>query len=358
MAACAESITLPPSAPATMPVMESQDSGRVAGETIILPPPSPPPVPKSENAIPLILSHDGAPDDIATMVYLSNHPDIDVIGVIQSYGEQRPTRSLNAWQRFLYETLDYDSVPIGVGSVTSLDPAGNQFPTTWRAGADDFWGVPLPEAESEYTHYNGVDLIIHLLTNAAHPVTLLVTGAHTDIALALQQDPTIKDQIAQIVIMGGAFNVPGNLGEASGYGNNTVAEWNIFVDPLAAKQVFNAGIPITVVSLDGSDELLIGPVDLERIASSTAPGLDVLLALWERSLSWSGGPFKIWDIVAAVAVTHPQHFTWEYGALDVIAEPGSSHGQTIALRTGSSIARYSFSTNYDAVRDVVFEILK
>ena len=340
------------------PAEEQPAPGRAADERIVLPPSSPPPVAKSDGAIPLIFSHDGAPDDIATMIYLTNHPDINVIGVIQSYGEQRPTRSLDEWQRFIYDVLNYDSVPIGVGAVTPLDPAGNQFPEIWRAGADDFWGVSLPDASSDHGHYDGVDLIIHLLTSASDPVTLLVTGAQTDIALALREEPAIADNIAQIVIMGGAFNVPGNLGEASGYAHNTVAEWNIFVDPLAAKQVFNAGIPITVISLDGSDDLRITQDDLDRLAASDSVGADVLRALWQRSLGWSDGPFKIWDVVAAVAVTHPQHFTWEYDALDVIVEPGPTHGQTIALSIGSASARYSLAADNDAIRARIFTILQ
>ncbi len=346
------------SAPAAATSTDQPPPVLAADENIILPPSSPPPVPKSDDAIPLIFSHDGAPDDIATMVYLTNHPDINVIGVIQSYGEQRPTRSLDKWQRFIYDVLNYDSVPIGVGAVSSLDPAAKQFPETWRAGADDFWGISLPDASSDHPHFNGADLLFHLLDQAPQPVVLLVTGAQTDIAILLSKNPGITNKIARVVIMGGAFNVPGNLGEASGHADNTAAEWNIFVDALAAKQVFNAGIPITVVSLDGSNDIHISRSDLERISGSTKPGMDVLIPLWEQSLKWSGGPFKIWDIVAAVAVTDPQHFTWEYDALDVIAEPGSTHGQTIALGIGSDNARYSFTVDGDAIRTQIFTILQ
>jgi pyrimidine-specific ribonucleoside hydrolase len=358
IAACAVNPAPTASAPAAVTATDQPAPFPSLDENIILPPSSPPPVPKSDSAIPLIFSHDGAPDDIATMIYLTNHPDISVIGVIQSYGEQHPTRSLSAWQRFIYDVLDYDSVPIGVGAVTPLDPAGNQFPETWRAGADDFWGVPLPAPTSKFPHYDGVDLIIHLLNNASQPVTLLVTGAHTDIALALQQDPSIADHISQILVMGGAFNVPGNLGEASGHPDNIVAEWNIFVDPLAAKQVFNAGIPITVISLDGSDDFRISQADLDRLSTSNAIGADVLRALWARSLGWSGGSFKIWDIVAAVALTHPQHFTWEYDALDVITTPGPTLGHTITLGIGSQSARFSFAADFDAIRAQIFTILQ
>ena len=351
---CMRPADLPPSAPA-LPSSTPQPSPAASKQaTLELPPPPAAP----QGAIPLIFSHDGAPDDIATMVYLANHPGIQLLAVIQSYGEQHPTRSLRAWQVFIYDVLDLDDVPIGIGSVSPLDPAGNQFPADWRDGADAFWGVSLPHASADHDAFRGVDLIIDRLALAPEPVTILITGAQTDLALALQRDPAIKDKIAQVVIMGGAFHVPGNLGEASGNADNDSAEWNIFVDALAAKQVFNAGIPITVVSLDGSDNLRITQTDLDSIADSSKPGLGVMRELWERSLGWSGGAFKIWDIVAAVAVTHPQHFSWEYDALDVIAEAGSTHGQTIALGTGSASARYTLAADFAAIRAQIFSILQ
>ena len=57
------------------------------------------------NSIPLILSHDGAPDDIAALVYIARHPAINLLGVVNSYGEQHPSRSLAAWQEVSEERM-------------------------------------------------------------------------------------------------------------------------------------------------------------------------------------------------------------------------------------------------------------
>ena len=305
-----------------------------------------------EESIPLIYSHDGAPDDVATLVYLAKHPNIELLGVIQSYGEQHPNQSLDEWQIFLYDVLDYDQAVIGVGAEESLDPEHNEFPSGWRSGADNFWGVGLPEASQAYQAENGADLIIDLVNNSEEKVTILVTGAQTDMALALRQDPSIAENIIQIVIMGGAFNVEGNLYD----GYNDVAEWNIYVDPLAAKEVFNSGIPLSIVSLDGSDDFVITRKDHGKIYSSKDPALMLLSESWENNFQSWGGDFKIWDIIAGVALTDPQLFTWTYDGVDVNAEAGPTHGQTITLNNGSDVTRFASDTDYEGVRTAIFDI--
>jgi inosine-uridine nucleoside N-ribohydrolase len=307
--------------------------------------------------IPLIFSHDGAPDDIATLVYIAKHPYIELIGVIQSYGEQHPTQSVDEWQVFLYDVLDYDDAAIAVGSEIPVDPNPNEFPEGWRSGADNFWGLDLPTKADDYDAAVGYELIIDLVKNSPEKVTVLVTGAQTDMALALQEDASIADNISQIVIMGGAFNVGGNLYESAGNENNEVAEWNIYVDPLAAKIVFNSGVPLSIVPLDGSDDFMINAIHHAKIRDSVDPALEVLSQLWEQQLNWWGGEgFKIWDIVAAAAVTNPEHFTWTYDGVDVIAEVGELHGQTIILNNGSQITRFASDTDYKMVRNSIFEV--
>ena len=309
--------------------------------------------------IPFIFSHDGAPDDIATLVYITKHPYIELIGVIQSYGEQHPTQSIDEWQVFLCNVLDYDDAAIAVGSETPVDLNPNEFPAGWRSGADNFWGLDLPAKADDYDAAIGYELIVDLVKNSPDKVTILVTGAQTDMALALQEDASIADNISQIVIMGGAFNVKGNLYESAGYEDNEVAEWNIYVDPLAAKIVFNSGVPLSIVPLDGSDDFMINAIYHAKIRDSVDPALEVLSQLWEQQLNWWGGDgFKIWDIVAAAAVPHPEYFTWTYDGVDVIAEAGELHGQTIVLKNGSQITRFASDTDYKMVRDSIFKVLQ
>jgi inosine-uridine nucleoside N-ribohydrolase len=216
----------------------------------------------------------------------------------------------------------------------------------------------LPEQTAEYETAVGYELIINLVKNSTDKVTILVTGAETDMALALKEDASIEENIEQIVIMGGAFDVGGNLYESPGYEGNHVAEWNIFVDPLAAKIVFNSGIPLSIVPLDGSDNFFITSDDPKKLRKYDDAAIQVLYWLWKQNVKWWGGDFKIWDIVAAVAVTNPEYFTWTYDGVDVIAEPGNSHGQTIATGSGSQITRFASDTDYKKVHEKIFEVLQ
>jgi pyrimidine-specific ribonucleoside hydrolase len=306
--------------------------------------------------IPVIFSHDGAADDIAALVYIAKHPNIDLIGVIQSYGEQHPSQSIDEWQVFLYDVLDYDSSAIAVGSDDPVDPNSNEFPAGWRDAADNFWGVPLPEKSEDYDSGIGADLLINLINDSPNKVTILITGAQTDMALALQKDPGIKDNISQIVIMGGAFNVAGNLYGTPELDSNKVAEWNIYVDPLAAKIVFNSGVPLSIVPLDGSNDLIITTESYNRIKDDDDPTLQILSRLWEQQFNIWGGDFIIWDIVAAVAVTNPEYFDWTYDDFDVDIKVGITQGQTIPLHDDSQVSRFASATDYNKVLEQIFEI--
>ena len=88
-----------------------------------------------------------------------------------------------------------------------------------------------------------------------------LSGPLTNLAEALERQPSIAQSIQEIVIMGGgAIQVPGNLGDGGLFQtNNKTAEWNIFVDPFAARIVFHSHIPIVLVPLDATNKV---PIDL------------------------------------------------------------------------------------------------
>ena len=88
---------------------------------------------------------------------------------------------------------------------------------------------------------HAVDLIIDTYRNSSE-VVLVVTGPLTNVAEALRREPGIQGNIRRIVFMGGAFRVPGNIAP---YG-----EFNVWMDPVAAAEVFASSIPMTVIGLD------------------------------------------------------------------------------------------------------------
>ena len=197
------------------------------------------------------------------------------------------------------------------------------------------------------------------MNGSPEKVTILVMGAQTDVALALQEDPGIIDNISHIVVMGGAFTLPGNLNEGPEKTSNQVAEWNMYIDSLAAKTVFNSGVSLSIVPLDGI-QYLVQSEDIAAIKASDDPGVQFVAQNWMDQWSWSGpqGGFLIWDTITATAVTDPENFKWVYDGVDVITDPGDFQGQTVPLKNGARHIRYAVGADYPAIMDQLFETFR
>ena len=112
---------------------------------------------------------------------------------------------------------------------------------------------------------HGVDFIVETLRErTSGAVTLCTLGPLTNIALALVKAPDIAPKIREIVMMGGGFFEGGNTTPA--------AEFNIYVDPEAAKVVFGAGVPITMMPLDVTHKVLTTKARVGRLRSGAPAG--------------------------------------------------------------------------------------
>jgi len=100
------------------------------------------------------------------------------------------------------------------------------------------------------------DLITKLARQHPNKLTLIAVGPLTNVALGLQKDLEGMKKLKEVVIMGGAVRVKGNV--------TPYAEFNIFVDPLAAKTVFESGLPITLVPLDVTHQVGLTPKVIEE----------------------------------------------------------------------------------------------
>jgi pyrimidine-specific ribonucleoside hydrolase len=116
------------------------------------------------------------------------------------------------------------------------------------------FGLVLQENPASPNEMNAVELLIHAAQGSSTRVKLITLGPLTNVAEALESDPAFAGMLQSITIMGGAVNVPGNVGITSDI-QNKVAEWNIYVDPHAAAVVFASGVPITLVPLDATNDV-------------------------------------------------------------------------------------------------------
>ena len=116
----------------------------------------------------------------------------------------------------------------------------------------------------------GPDLIIQLVHAFPHEITLVPVGPLTNIALAVEKDPSIVPLVKEVILMGGSIK-GGNV--------NASAEANIYNDPEAAQIVFQAGWPLTMVGLDVGDKTLFTRKHLEQLGQTHGPVNDFIYGI-------------------------------------------------------------------------------
>ena len=175
---------------------------------------------------------------------------------------------------------------------------------------------------------------------------ILALGPLTNLAEALEGAKSATKVIQNLVIMGGAVRVQGNLPDGEFFKtDNITAEWNFFIDPQAADRVFNAGLPIRLVPLDATSRVPIGPEFLKELEQMKRNKLgDTVLAILrtEKDLV-DKGIYQAWDPLAAVALVDPRVVVWENLTIRIKQEkpeegrsqlsPGLYHLYTYSLST-------------------------
>jgi purine nucleosidase/pyrimidine-specific ribonucleoside hydrolase len=292
---------------------------------------------------PLIVDDDGSQDGLAALAYMLANPQFDVQAITMSHGVARPESEdfQNGLKRML-GLLDATEIPVGIGSPVPLS-GNNAFPGFIRNDADNFYApfVTLPEEIPSIEFESAAELIVETVKNSPEPVAILSTGSLTNIAEALRLDSSIINNIEVLQIMGGAVFVPGNLGvlPEPPFSTNTVAEFNIWVDPLAAFEVFEAGeegLKIQLTPLDATNKIAFDREDYEAWLATGTPESILAAQLLDFSLVVVGGdvnPNPLWDMVAAIDLSESTFSpeTLLHIQVDTESAPGPTQGQTNAI---------------------------
>lgn len=290
--------------------------------------PYPTPTRAQEAPIPMIFDDDGSPDGVIALLFFLRNPLYDVKAVTVSVGEAHPQLFAQHIAHLL-AVFGREDIPVGYGHDTPLE-GDNAFPEPWRKGSDDFFDLQLPRAPTTYTPRPADELIVETLSTSTDPVMVFVSGTHTNLAGALRLDPGIQENILGVYVMGGSIYVEGNIESDWPEIHNRVAEWNIWVDPLAASEVFNSGLPLHLIPLDATNHVLWTQIDSQVWASSDIPETKTAgETLGWMLRSWGLDAAYVWDLVAAVAATDPNLCPEVHLALDVVLDPGPGQGQTI-----------------------------
>lgn len=300
------------------------------------------------DAVPMIVDTDMAPDDWMAILYLLMRPDVDVraitvAGTGEAHCEPGVRHAMN-----LAALAGWPQIPVACGRDTPL--AGNHaFPGPWRSRADTLAGLELSANPATASDQDAVAVLTDTLRSSPKPVTVVTLGPLTNLAEALQADPALAGQIEGVYVMGGAFEVPGNVG-LSGVGiDNTAAEWNLYVDPRAAALVLQSGAPITFVPLDATNQTPITPAFYDRLAANrTTPAAEFVYRVLTTQLSLiRNGLYWFWDPLTAVISSDEHVGKAVERQVSVVEQEGSTVGATRITHDG---APARVVTSVDATR--------
>lgn len=251
--------------------------------------------------IQIVLDYSPTLSDAGALLYLASDPRVELLAVtLPGTGEADCEPGLRI-TRSLLTMAGWDEVPIGCGRNTPL--AGDRdWPAEWRTEVNR-WGNDLPPVVEEDPLVDAEQLLADTLRAAKEPVTLVAVGPLTNLGVVLGDEPELAEQVARIVIMGGAVTVPGNVEDSP------AAEWNIYVDPESARRVIATGIAVTFVPLDATNYLAWTDRFVSRLGS-----LDSAAAQEVHRLATSRGSldgFYLWDELAAMVAVEPTLVTVE-----------------------------------------------
>ncbi|MCO4206711.1 pyrimidine-specific ribonucleoside hydrolase RihA [Aeromonas hydrophila] len=279
-------------------------------------------------ALPVILDCDPGHDDAIALILALASPELKVLAVTTSAGNQTPDKTLNNALRIL-TLLGRDDIPVAAGAPKPL--ARELIIADNVHGESGLDGPKLPDPAFAPVAMTALELMAKCLRESPEPVTLVPTGPLTNIALLLAAHPELKSKIARIVLMGGAAG-PGNWTPA--------AEFNIYVDPEAADMVFKSGLPITMCGLDVTHEAQVMDEDIARVRAITNPvaqcvaGLLDFFMIYHRDPKWGFAGAPLHDPCTIAWLLAPALFRGVECRVDI--ETGGTHtsGMTVVDRYG------------------------
>lgn len=279
-------------------------------------------------AQPVILDCDPGHDDAIALILALASPELKVLAVTTSAGNQTPDKTLNNALRIL-TLLGRDDIPVAAGAPKPL--ARELIIADNVHGESGLDGPKLPDPAFAPQAMTGLELMAKCLRESPQPVTLVPTGPLTNIALLLAAHPDLKPRIARIVLMGGA----------AGAGNWTpAAEFNIYVDPEAADMVFKSGIPITMCGLDVTHEAQVMDEDIERVRAITNPVAQCVAELldffmiYHRDPKWGFAGAPLHDPCTIAWLLAPELFHGVECRVDIETSGEHTVGMTVVDRYG------------------------
>ena len=297
--------------------------------------------------MPVILDVDPGRDDAVAMMLACGAPELDVRAVTTVAGNVTlPKTTSNALKVLSF--IGRADVPVGAGAEGPLERPLDAAEDVH--GEDGLGGTKLPEPAFEPDARGAVRLMADVLRGSTEPVTLIPLGPLTNVAMFLREHPGLKGRLERAVLMGGSMG-PGNT--------TPQAEFNVHTDPEAAGEVFESGLPITMVGLDVTREAVAGPEELSKLrslgpAGEVAARLVTGATVGENPSGLPASP--VHDAVAVASVIEPSILRTQRMRVDV-GYGGEARGQTVCSVPGSTERAPNADVGVRLDRRAFFDVL-
>ncbi|KAL2339357.1 hypothetical protein Fmac_007297 [Flemingia macrophylla] len=272
----------------------------------------------------IIIDTDPGIDDAMAIFLALRSPEVEVIGLTTIYGNVYTTLATrNALH--LLEVAGREDIPVAEGSHVTLTKGTKLRVADFVHGTDGLGNQNFPPPKGKPLEESAASFLVHQAKVNPGKVTVVALGPLTNIALAIQLDPEFAKNIGQIVLLGGAFAVNGNV--------NPAAEANIFGDPDAADVVFTSGADVLAVGINVTHQVIMTGSDRENLASSNGKFaqylnkiLDIYFSYHEEAYNTKG--VYLHDPTALLVAVNPSLITCIEGIVRV-QTTGITRGLTL-----------------------------
>ncbi|MCK9748542.1 Inosine-uridine preferring nucleoside hydrolase [Pseudomonas syringae pv. aceris] len=323
----------------------------------------------------VIIDTDMGWDDVLSIAYLMKRQDIDILGItVTGCGETDLGWGVIIAQHLLGIGNRLGTV-VAKGTDQPLE-YDNRFPQPFKNDMNDIMGLLgtlNPATLPELSSLPAWEFMYQTVKNSQDPITVLSLGGFTNIAkmLSLSSQSADFKMVEQIVAMAGAVYVDGNVAalnnaqeawdQGEAYSSNHYAEWNVFVDPVAANTVFQSSLPLTLVPLDVCNQIILDASYWQLITATDPVATLVKQVLEHKSGTHAEGlPVPIFDPLATMLMAGGIAATKideQFLSVNTELTPQDNHCGQIQLQGSGSrmiasvlgVSQVAFSNNFAQV---------
>jgi inosine-uridine nucleoside N-ribohydrolase len=303
----------------------------------------------------ILIDCDPGHDDMVAIMVAVASPELELVGVTTVAGNQTGAKTYRNALKTL-TLIGETGIPVARGADKPLFRDLIVAPEIHGVSGLD--GADLPEPGFEGVKQHAVDFLIQTIMESGSPLILVPTGPLTNVALAMLKEPRITTKLERIVLMGGAV-FDSNVTPA--------AEFNIYVDPEAAKVVFGSGVPITMVGLDVTNRALFGFDDIERMAAMqgtvsrvVAPLLKFFAQANKEIFGFDGAPLH--DALAVAHLIKPEVIKTRKLNVEIETDGELTRGRTVADMYGitgkTPNTEVALEVDNDLFKDLLVQAVK